>query len=369
MKLYFQENLRKIDLTLIVVVLILVSFGLLMIYSATSGGSKGENTLIFFKKQLIAAFLGIFVLVFFAWIDYNWLRHYISFIYAFIFILLLIVVLTGRIAQGAQRWILIGGFNLQPSEFAKIVLIICLASLFSEKKAESLENSDVLRAFAYLIPLMLLIFIQPDLGTALVLSVILLSMLLVAQAKVVHFGAIFLVGLVLFLVVWQFHLLRDYQIKRLIVFLNPNIDPLGSGYNLQQAMIAIGSGGVIGKGLFSGTQTNLKFIPARHTDFIFAVIGEELGFFGACFLLFLYFLLNFRALSIALSSKNIFGTLIAIGLSSMWLFQIITNIGMNLGIMPITGIPLPFISSGGSSLLANMIGVGLLLSIYRKRFG
>ena len=360
---------RKVDFVLILGVLALCTYGALMIYSATQGSvARGGDQFVFLKRQIVWIVLGIVIAAFVSFSDYNLLRHYLAPIYAFNLFLLVLVFFVGKEAFGAQRWIPVGSFHLQPSEFAKIFLTICLAIFMSTRKGELSSLSDVALSFLFIAVPWLLIFKQPDLGTALVLFAILLGMLIAAGIKMRYFAAIILsCALIGFLMV-NFHVLQDYQMKRLMVFVDPDIDPLGAGYNIQQSKIAVGSGRLAGKGLFSGTQTNLQFLPARHTDFIFAVVGEELGFLGSALLLGLYFVIISRGIRIASTSKNMLGSLIAIGVVSMWLFQILVNIGMTIGIMPITGIPLPFISSGGSSLMANLAGVGLLLGIYARRF-
>lgn len=360
---------RKVDLLLILGVLALCSYGALMIFSATQGNVKpGEDPYTFLKRQIVWIVLGIVIAAFLTFSDYNLLRHYLVPIYVLNLLLLILVFFIGQESHGAQRWIPFGIFHLQPSEFAKIFLIIVLAILLSARKGEATGLADIGLSFLFAALPWVLIFIQPDLGTALVLFAILMGMLIAAGMKMRYFAVIVLSCVLIAFLMINFQVLKDYQMKRIMVFVDPGIDPLGAGYNIQQSKIAVGSGQLTGKGLFSGTQTNLQFLPARHTDFIFAVVGEELGFLGSTLLLGLYFIVISRGIRIAATSKNMLGTLIAVGVVSMWLFQIMVNIGMTIGIMPITGIPLPFISSGGSSLWANMIGVGLLLSIYARRF-
>jgi rod shape determining protein RodA len=360
---------RKVDLVLILGVVALCVYGALMIYSATKGSvGRGGDQFIFLKRQIVWIVLGIIIAAFVSFSDYNLLRHYLVPIYLLNLALLVLVFFVGKEAFGAQRWIPFGSFHLQPSEFAKIFVIVTLAIFLSTRKGEISSLADVGLSFLFIALPWLLIFKQPDLGTALVLFAILMGMLLAAGIKIRYFMAIVLSCVLIGFLMINFGVLKDYQMKRLMVFMDPDIDPLGAGYNIQQSKIAVGSGRLAGKGLFSGTQTNLQFLPARHTDFIFAVVGEELGFLGSALLLGLYFVIISRGIRIASTSKNMLGSLIAIGVVSMWLFQIMVNIGMTIGIMPITGIPLPFISSGGSSLWANMAGVGLLLGIYARRF-
>lgn len=356
---------RRVDLVLALTILALVSYGTLMVYSATRADAGG---LLFLRKQVIWVILGFVAMAGAAIFNYNRLRHYTTFIYLFNLALLIAVFFVGYSALGARRWIPIGPFNFQPSEFAKVFLIIVLAAFLATRRGEVTRAIDLFLAVALVSIPLFLIFLQPDLGTALVIMMILLGMLLVGGIKIRHLLMIIAVGLLICLLVFQFNLLKEYQMKRLMVFLNPNLDPLGAGYNLLQSKIAVGSGQLLGKGLFSGTQTRLQFIPSRHTDFIFAVVGEELGFVGGVVLLILYFIAISRGIRIATTARDMFGALIAAGVVSMWLFQIFVNLGMTIGIMPIAGIPLPFFSYGGSSMMTHLIAAGLLLSVYARRF-
>ncbi|MDO8886142.1 rod shape-determining protein RodA [Candidatus Oleimmundimicrobium sp.] len=360
------EWFRFIDFSLIAITTLLVVYGNLMVYSATRS-SQGDP-FFYLKKQIIFTLLGILVAVGIALLNYNWFRHYMVPLYIGNIALLLLVLLIGLTTYGATRWISIGFFNLQPSELAKIILILTLSAVLADKKGNIGKISELFTVFAYVGLPLLLIVVQPDLGTGLVLVAITLGLLFISGLKWQHALLIFgIVVLVIFLI-FQFNLLKEYQMSRLMVFFNSSADPLGAGYNLLQSKVAIGSGGFLGTGLFSGTQTGLKFLPVRHADFIFSVVGEELGFLGSSFLLGLYFILITRGLAIGASAGNLYGTLVAVGISSMWLFQVLVNVGMTMGIMPITGIPLPFFSYGGSSMLINFAGVGLLLNIYARRF-
>ncbi|RJQ55830.1 MAG: rod shape-determining protein RodA [Actinobacteria bacterium] len=361
-----ERILRRIDLPLIAAVLGLSVYGLVMIYSSGQGlSSSGEN--IFFKKQLISIVVGLLLMLLIAFSDYNWFSHYMPYIYGLNVFLLLLVDVLGRTTMGAQRWIPLGFFNLQPSEFGKIFVIVSLGTFLASRKGAIDNWRDVGLAFAHVGVLIVLVVTQPDLGTALILVVILLGMLLLAGMRLLYFVPILLVGLLLVAAVFTFPILHSYQMDRLVVFLNPDVDPSGAGYNLNQSKIAVGSGQLTGKGLFSGTQTNLHFLPARHTDFIFSVIGEELGFAGTSLLLGLYLVLLTRGLRIATTSRNLFGALLAGGIVTMWTFQVLVNVGMTIGIMPITGIPLPFISYGGSAAWTNLVAAGLLMSVYSRR--
>ncbi len=361
------SSVRKIELGIMVIALTLVAFSILMIYSI-GAISDGDDPLNYAKKQLIWAVLGIAIMIGAALFDYSKLKTYAPVIYGGTITLLVTIILFGNSSLGAQRWISIGSFQLQPSEFAKLAIIISLAAFLERSEGKIDGVWSILLVVGITVVPILLIVMQPDLGTALVFVMIMLGILISAGIKVKHLAVILVIGILLLAIVFQFNILKDYQQSRLVVFLNPDIDPSGSGYNLRQSMIAIGSGGIFGKGLFSGTQSRLNFIPERHTDFIFSVIGEEVGLVGGGLLMLAFFLLLTRALVIGANSRNHFALLLATGISSMWAFQILINIGMTIGIMPITGIPLPFISYGGSSMMTNMFAVGLLLSIYARRF-
>jgi rod shape determining protein RodA len=247
-------------------------------------------------------------------------------------------------------------------------MIVMLAAFLAELRTQELSLEEVFRATGIAAVFALLVFLQPDLGTSIVLAAILLGILVVAGARARHLAILALCGAVLMFGAFQLGVVKEYQIARLTAFLDPQNDPQRTDYNKQQAEIAIGSGGLTGRGYLHGTQTNLDFVPEQHTDFIFTVVGEEFGFTGAMFVLLLFGLLLWRAIRIALLSKDPFGTYIAAGIASWFAVQIFVNVGMTLGIMPITGIPLPFVSYGGSSLLTNAAAVGLLLNIHMRRF-
>lgn len=359
-----KEFLRRFDYILAFTMLAITAFGAILIASAIHADPSVSKDI---YKQYTWIGFGLMAAILVASIHYQKFHLYAIPIYLSNIFLLALVGYIGHAAQGAQRWIMVGSFRLQPSEFAKIALIITLAAFLAERKGNIMPK-DIFLSFLHLAFPLGLIVIQPDLGTAMVFLAIWLGMLLVSGIKVQHYLIIILLCIMLFTLAVQFHILKDYQMERLLVFINPDLDPLGTGYNLAQSKIAIGSGRLGGKGLFSGTQGRLNFIPAHHTDFIFAVLGEELGFLGASLLLALYFILISRGIRIASTAKDMFGTLVATGIVVMLLFQILVNVGMTVGIMPITGIPLPLVSYGGSSLLANMIAMGILLNICMRRF-
>jgi rod shape determining protein RodA len=293
---------------------------------------------------------------------------YAGLIYAASLVLLVLVRSPlGTSVKGSQRWFQLFGFQFAPSEIAKLALIIMLATFLSDLRSGDLTLQEVYRATAIAAVPGVLVFLQPDLGTSIVLVTILVGVLVVAGARARYLGILALTAVVLIFGAFQMGLVRDYQVNRLTSFLDPQNDPLRSGYNRKQAEIAIGSGGLFGVGYLQGTQTNLDFVPEQHTDFIFTVVGEEFGFAGAFTLLVLFGVLIWRAFRIALLSKDPFGTYVAAGIGSYLAIQMFVNIGMTLGIMPITGIPLPFVSYGGSAFLTNSAAVGLLLNIHMRR--
>ena len=357
--------LRSLDYTLIGSTLILLAVSLVMISSATHVNTMGEDRYWYLQRQGLFALLNILVLIVSLNWDYQQLARMAKGMYVVNLLLLLGVMLVGHSALGAQRWIQIGPVSLQPSEFSKLIMIISLAQLLEERKDKLQTWSDLLPVFLYVGVPFLLVLKQPDLGTSLVFLAILFGMLYVAGIKRKLLFSIFGAGIAIMPIFW--HFLKDYQKKRLTVFIDPGADPLGSGYHIIQSKIAIGSGMLTGKGLFEGTQSQLKFLPENHTDFIFAVIGEELGFIGCVLILSVFFVLIYRGLQIAMSARDDFGCLLAAGIVSMLTFHVLVNVGMTAGIMPVTGIPLPFISYGVSSLTTNMLSVALLLNIYMRR--
>ncbi len=356
--------IKHIDYTLIFLVLGLCSLGLLVIYSTTHTEIINEETIQFTKRQLLYILAGLFLCFIVATIDYHQLEKIAIPIYILSIIMLIYVLLFGKTMGGARRWINIAGFDFQPSEFAKIALIIFLADFLTMQKDKLSYFLYFLLPFLFTGILMILVSRQPDLGTAIVFLAILLFMIYVAG---IEWKYIFIISLILvasFPIFWSF--LKDYQRRRIILFLNPDLDPLGAGYNIIQSKVAIGSGGLLGQGLFSGIQSQLKFLPAQHTDFVFAVIGEELGFLGALLLLSLFILLLWKGIKIAQEAPDLLGTFLATGVVAFMFFHIFINIGMVMGLMPATGLPLPFISYGGTFMITNFIGIGLLLNVHLR---
>ncbi len=366
-----KAPLKHLDVTLLVTAFLLAGFGVVMIFTATANklSEAGLDPATFLKRQAIYVIVGAIALAVVAFIDYRHLKGLSPIVYA-VMLIALVIVLTplGYVSKGASRWINLGTFQAQPSELAKIAIIITLAAFLSERKGE-VGALAVAVCCALVLPATALVYLEPDLGTMMVLVVITSSLLLVGGARIRHFLTLAVLGVVGIIIVLQVGLLRDYQIDRITAFLDPNPDVQSEAYNLTQATIAIASGGARGKGLRQeNTQTALDFVPEQHTDFIFTAVGEQLGFIGCATLLGLFAILIWRALRIAGMSRDLFGTLIATGIASLWAFQMFVNAGMTMGIMPITGIPLPFISYGGSSLITHFVAVGLLLNIHMRRF-
>jgi rod shape determining protein RodA len=360
-----QRLLRNLDYVLIAVTVLLLLISLVIIGSATHVNTPSDDRYWYVQRQGIFAAINIFLVFVMLHFDYKSLGHYANFLYGINMVMLLAVMFVGQSALGAQRWIQIGPINLQPSEFSKLIMIISLAHMLDKRSGQLNTYREIFPIFVYVGIPFLLVLKQPDLGTALVFGAILLGMIFIAGVSLKHLLTIMGGGLALLPIFW--HFLKDYQKQRLTVFLDPNVDPLGSGYHIIQSKIAIGSGMLFGKGLFGGTQSQLNFLPENHTDFIFAVIGEELGFVGAMIILLLYFILLYRAVKIAGVARDNFGMILATGIASMLTFHVLVNVGMTAGIMPVTGIPLPLMSYGVSSLTTNMVSIGILLNIYMRR--
>ncbi len=346
--------------------------GLITLYSASFQNVRvGQDV---FYDQLLCILIGLGVMYLFERIDYRRFYDVAYVVYIINILLLLFVLLAGRHALGAKRWLVIGGLSFQPSEFAKLSLILMLGRYFSNQRPTLAFNlysrtEEIFRRliwpFVLTSALMLLIFKQPDLGTALLLFGLFLSILFVSGLEYRYFVWFILFCIIMVPLAWQH--MQQYQKDRLLVFLNPNIDPLGAGYTIIQSKIAIGSGQLFGKGWLAGTQNQLNFLPERHTDFIFSVVGEEWGLLGAVFLVYCYFVLIYTSLKIAEQVRDKFGTYVTIGIASILTLQVIINIGMVMGLFPVVGITLPFISYGRSSLLIFIIMMGFLLNLSKRR--
>ena len=361
---------RHIDPLLILAVIGLTGFGMLMIYSATFFRleQEGQNALFYVNRQMVSLGIGIAGMALVTMFDYRVYRAWSLLLYGGSLLLLLLVLAQGQVINGSKAWLVIGGFQFQPSELAKVALIVMLATLFNERREESLGLRALIEALAISALPMLLILLQPDFGTFLVFVAIVFGVLLLARVRAVFMIALAVLGIVAFFVMLQSEMLEDYQVARLTSFINPDAADEDDIYNVKQAQIAIGSGQLGGQGLFEGTQTKLSYVPENQTDFIFTVVGEELGFFGSAGMLAMFALLMWRAIRIAAMSRDAFGTLLAGGVIAVFAFQVFINVGMAIGIMPVTGLPLPFVSYGGTSLIGSYLMVGLLLNVHMRRF-
>ncbi len=403
MNSFFKEYF---DRTIFFAVLGLMCVGLLSIYSATFDAYEGRD----FFRQLQWAVLGLFAMLSMMLLPLRWLQRSALPIFFASLGLLILVLVMGRRVYGSQSWLGIAGLGIQPSEFVKITTMLAVASFLSKSDVKATDLNDLIKASLIVALPIILIMLQPDFGTALTflamfipvlywagaskfLVIIIIAPAIIATASIIGTTP-FLIALILlgvglwmlrrenqfiaslvfgtnvvigFLVQMIYNKLPAYQQKRIATFLDPNNDPLGAGYNVIQAKVAIGSGGLFGKGFLKGTQTQLNFIPKQWTDFIFCVPGEEFGFFGGVVVLGLFAIILFHGIRLASITKNKFGSLIAIGFSSLLAFHIFVNIGMSVGLMPVIGIPLPFLSYGGSSLISYMMIAGLLMNVYANR--
>lgn len=367
-----KKMLRNLDYIFVLTIMAILGFSLVVLSSANltiAGDPTG-----FVKKQALWIGVGTVALLATLAFDYNQVGKYQKYLYLINIVLLAAVLVIGSTNKGATRWIPLGPFDFQPSEMAKVIIIVTFAKFLTERQGRLNNFWELIPCFIFIGFPMLFILAQPDLGTSLVFIAIMFGMLFVAGANPKILLTLLISGLlgISFLLYAHFNFglwlpLKDYQIMRLIVFIDPYIDELGSGYHMIQSLIAIGSGGLLGQGLYEGSQIQLRFLPEHHTDFIFSVIGEELGFVGGGFLLAAFYLLMYRGVKIALNAKDLFGTLIVTGIISMFTFQVFVNIGMTIAITPITGLPLPFVSYGGSAMLTNLIAIGLILNVNLRK--
>ena len=355
---------KDFDKLLLMMVFLIFAVGIATIYSAT----KSRNLPVaesFLFRQLSWMGIGVVLLAMTISISYQRFIDIAYIAYGINVILLALVLILGHVRLGAQRWFSIAGFAFQPSEFIKLSLILALSNYVTAKKDSMAELKNLVVPLVLLGIPFLLVLLQPDLGTALLLVPIFFAIMVVSGARLKYLGIMILSGLAALPVFW--HFLRDYQRQRLLVFIDPNIDPLGAGYTIIQSKIAVGSGGLFGKGWLSGTQNQLNFLPERHTDFIFSVIGEEWGFLGAIALVLMYFFIVKRAFNIASLTSDLYGKTIVSGIGVMIGLQVVINIAMTIGLMPVVGIPLPLVSYGGSSLIATIIAIGLLINVGMRR--
>jgi len=351
----------------------LLIFGLLLVYAATRNwyAANGLDPQYYLKRHGINIIIGLALALGTTFIDYRALRAYTPIVWG-LGVLGCIAVLipgVGSTINGARAWIVLpGGFSIQPAELAKITIIIGMAMILSERAhgKDEVNNKDVWQALIIAAVPVLFILLQPDMGTIFIISAIVVTIIATSGAKSRWVAGLLSVALLGGFVAVKANVVSDYQVKRLQSFVDPNADSQGSGYQLRQARITVGSGGFFGTGLFKGAQTNGRFVPEQQTDFIFTVAGEETGFLGSSFILLMLLTIMMRGFSIARRTNDPFGKLVAVGVVAWFAFQTFENIGMTLGLMPMTGVPLPFLSYGGSSMFANLIGVGLLQNVHAR---
>jgi rod shape determining protein RodA len=360
------------SLKIITIALLIAVLGILSIYSSNYR-KEGEFWQSIYQRQIVWVLVGLIVFQLLSNFHYRRIWDWTYFLYAITVLLLLLVFILGIARLGAQRWLKIAWFNFQPSELAKLIVVIFMAKYFSQKSPDDVflkaGNFGLIRAL--ILPFLFvalpagLIVEQPDLGSSAIIFFIFFATLYISNVRLKYI-IIFLSVMLLFLPL-SWHFLRDYQRERIEVFLNPNVDPLGAGYTVIQSKIAIGSGGLFGKGWLSGTQSQLHFLPESHTDFIFATFTEEWGLCGGILLIYLYYLLIKQGMRIAEKTNDHFGKLLSLGISLMLCFQVAVNIAMNLGLAPVVGLPLPLMSYGGSSVIATFAALGILVNIGKTR--
>jgi len=356
-------------------VMFLMAIGLVAISSALGVNKTNSLGMHYLQTQVIAIILGVISIVMLQFFDYREFEHYSDIIYFCTIGLLLLILIIGQTIAGGKRWLQLGPVNFQPSELAKVVIILVLASIIEKNRDHIKYLNGFLKTLGYVMLPFILIILQNDLGTSLVLLAIYMGMFYVgggnARLMFIFFGSIFLI--LVLLIVSHIYLgtemvfLKEYQLNRILVFITPGIDPFGIGYNLIQSKIALGSGKLTGKGLFNGTQNQLEFLPENHNDFIFSVIGEEFGFLGVLTVIAFYLLLLWQIFNVAARARDNYGRLVATGIGIMFFFHVMENVGMTMGLMPITGLTLPFISYGGSSMVISLSAIGLVININLRR--
>ncbi len=366
-----KRFLSNLNLYIPITVILLIILGFIVIGSAVEFNNNRNVAISFLQTQFASVVLGMIIIFIIQFYDYSLLREYSSIMYIFVILMLTALLVIGNTIAGGKRWLELGPVNFQPAEITKLVVIIVLARILVEKKDKlSYLTGFIKPTIAVLLPFVLII-LQNDLGTALVLLFIFVVMLYAAGANAKYMSIIF-GGSFLFIVgsiAGHLYLktplpfIKEYQLNRLLVFVRPDLDPQGIGYNILQSKIALGSGRLWGKGLFAGTQNQLDFLPEKHTDFIFSVLGEEFGFIGVLIVLSLFIIFFWQTLKVAREARDDFGKLVVVGIAAMFFFHVLENIGMTMGVMPITGIPLPLISYGGSSMVTFLIAIGIIINI------
>ncbi len=352
---------RQFDLVLVGIAALLILYGVIMIFSANQNQDDLRDL---WRTQLTRAGIGLAVLVVVAAVDYRYYASLYKLMYVVMLLLLGTLFIVAELTAGTLRWLDFSLFPVQPSEIAKIVVIVVTAKIMADRDGEMNKFRHLLLSIALIIPPMALIFLQPDLGTTIIIAVVWLIMALMAGVHLFHLGLLGIAALLVSPFVWL--TMANYQRDRVMLFLSP--DQADPGYfNIQQALISIGSGGLLGKGFSIGTQNQLHFLRVRHTDFIFSVIGEELGMLGSLLLFALIVALIWRIIRASDLTGDSFGRLICVGIAALFFFQSFVNLGVNLGLLPVTGTPLPFVSFGGSSLIASLIALGLVQSVLMRR--
>lgn len=360
-----KKLLRNYDYLLLIAIVLISFFGVAMVgsSSASEGSTLGDLfTSRLFIKQLVWVVAGLAGMILLSLIDYAEWRRFKYPLYFFTLALLILVIFKGKTTWGATRWLRVGPLTLQPSELAKVTIIITLSTTLAKEGRSLAKWTGLILPLLHVGLPMIVIFLQPDLGTSLIFVAIAGSILFVAGLRWLHLLFLSCAGIIGSILGFLF-VLKPYQKARLIIFRDPWQDPFGLGWQIIQSKVAIGSGQFTGRGLFGGTQTKLDFLPAKKTDFIFSVIGEQFGFLGAAIFLLVYLFLIWRILKVAMEAKDPFGRYLCVGVAAMFSFQLLVNVGMTISIMPVTGLPLPLISYGGSSLLATMLALGLVLSV------
>jgi rod shape determining protein RodA len=358
----------QIDWILMAVALLLTAVGFLMIWGATASRPDVADGNYFVERQALAFLFGMASAALIMLFDYRSFRAWSVLAYAAGLVMLMLIPIIGVEVGGSERWFRIGPVQFQPSEFAKVALILVLAAHFHEYREEALGLRALVEALAFALFPMLLLLLQPDFGMFILFAVVVAFVLLMAGVHLRYILSLVAGSILAIAAAMRLGIVRDYQLERLTAFLDPEADVLGASYNVLQAQIAVGSGQLLGQGLGSGSQTTSGFVPENQTDFIFTVIGEQTGFIGSAIVLTLFGLLIWRGLRIAAVSRDQFGTLIATGIVAALLFQMFINVGMAIGIMPVTGLPLPFVSYGGSSLITSWVMVGLLQNVHMRRY-
>jgi len=359
-----MRNILKIDWILFTSITLLLGLSLAILFPISYSGENASSDKDHFIRQII--FVGIALVIFWvlSFFDYRSLKNYSAFLFFLGLFLLLLVLIFGKVIRGTTGWIGFGGFHLQPVEPFKVLVAVALAKYFSVNSRTIKEPRHILISFVPVLLSIFLILWQPDLGSALVVFAVWFGMLVIAGVKKKYLFILVIVCVLIAVLSWSYFL-KDYQKERVMTVFHPQSDPMGSGYNVIQSTVAVGSGGMWGKGLGHGSQSQLNFLPEKHTDFIFAVVSEELGLAGAIFVMALFTVIIFRLVKIAQKSRDNFGKLLASAFAIIIFIQVVINTGMNIGILPVAGIPLPLMSYGGSSLLSMLAALGIAENIYR----